>query len=217
MNVFNRVVVVVLLLALMAAVALVMVWPAPTTSLVVQGVAIAGDFLTRLVPWVVLVAGILALIVLLIILVLELRRPRARAVKIDRVTDGEAYLKLDSIARRLAYHVDRLVDVVGVTPRVRARGGSVDVWLEVETVPDIEVPMKTSEILAVVKDQIEDKMGLKLHRAKVQLKSSSYPRQAPLVREAAQSWQPAPEAPAPAPELPAPIISASDTPAAEQQ
>ena len=64
--------------------------------------------------------------------------------------------------------------MVSETPEVKAHGNSVDIKLNVRTTPDIEVPMKTEEILAVTREVVEQRMGLRLGKAEVQIDHAPY-------------------------------------------
>jgi uncharacterized alkaline shock family protein YloU len=48
--------------------------------------------------------------------------------------------------------------------------------LELETSPEIEVPMKTEEVQQLTKDIIENSMGLKLDAVRVVIKHAPYPK-----------------------------------------
>lgn len=119
-----------------------------------------------------------AVAILLIPLIwLEIRRTRPFTVRVQTAGAGAATLTADSITRRITWHIDQLADVIGVTPEVKARGNSVDIKLNVRTTPDIEVPMKTEEILAVTREVVEQRMGLRLGKAEVQIDHAPYAEQ----------------------------------------
>ena len=46
--------------------------------------------------------------------------------------------------------------------------------LDLETDPDVDVPSKTEEICQVVKEAVEDKMGLKLRKVRANIKHAPY-------------------------------------------
>jgi hypothetical protein len=52
-----------------------------------------------------------------------------------------------------------------------------DVELLLETTPDIDVPMKTDEVLEVTREVIVERMGLKLGKVQVKIKHAPYPRE----------------------------------------
>jgi hypothetical protein len=67
--------------------------------------------------------------------------------------------------------------VVKVQPRITGRARAVDVDLLLETSPEIDVPMKTEEVLHVTKEVVEDQIGLKLGKVNVKIKHAPYPRE----------------------------------------
>ena len=191
MNVFNRLVVIVLLIVSMIVlpVLLVLVPARPdNVAIIGQGAlsrleAIGGQnqFL--------LVIGGAALAVLTfvfcgLLLWLELRRPYGKAVRVQKVSGGEAQVTTDSIARRLAFNIDQLADVISVKPKVLAKGKGVHVRLNVETGPEIDVPAKTEEISRVAREVIEERMGLKLAgKLEISIKHAPYPRDWSVVKK----------------------------------
>ena len=78
------------------------------------------------------------------------------------------------MARRLQWHLDQVADVITVVPSVRSRGGSVDIRLEIETAPDIDIPMKTDEVVDVTRDIIEQDMGLRLGKLDVHMRCAPF-------------------------------------------
>lgn len=106
----------------------------------------------------------------------EIRHPGPRAARVS-ATEGNARARVstDSIASRLAFHLSQVPDVKAVRPQVRTRGRRVDVQLEVETAPEIEVPMKTEEVIAVVQEVVEQRMGLRLGKLDVRLRHTRLP------------------------------------------
>ncbi len=122
----------------------------------------------------VIVGGVVVLICLLV-LWLEVRRPRKRTIQAQKLAGGEANITIESIAQRVAYHIDQLTDVVRVAPRITGRSRGVDIDLLLETSPEIDVPMKTEEVMQVTKEVVEDRMGLKLGKVTINIKHAPYP------------------------------------------
>jgi len=125
-----------------------------------------------------IVGVILALLVDVIcavLLWLEIRRRRPSAIRVQRVSGGEARLTVDSIARRLEYDVGQRGGVISIKPNILGRRGGVEVELDLETSPEVDVPTKTEEVCQVVKGAVEDKMGLTLRKVKVNIKHTPYP------------------------------------------
>jgi hypothetical protein len=195
MNVFNRLVVIVLLVVSMIVlpVALVLVPARPEIVAVIgqQGLgrlmAISGQ---NRIPFILGGAALALLTFILcgLLLWLELRRPHGKAVRVQKVSGGEAKVTTDSIARRLEYNLDQLADVISVKPKVMGRGKGVYIRLNVETGPEIDVPAKTEEISRVAKEVIEERMGLKLAgKLEINIKHAPY----------SKDWSPVKKTPTP--------------------
>ena len=115
-----------------------------------------------------------ALLVLLPLLMAQFGRETDSLVRFQ-TTEGEAQVSTDSIARRLVWHIDQLADVIEVHPYIKARGDRVNVVLEIETSPVVDVPMKTEEVQLVTRDIVEGQMGLQLAKLDVRLRHSDFP------------------------------------------
>ena len=191
MNVFNRLVVIVLLVVSMIALPVVLVLvPARPDILTIIG----QQSLSRLTAigeqnQLLFILGgtllaVLTFIVCGLLLWLELRRPRAKAVRIKKVSGDEAKVTTDSIARRLEYNIDQLAEVISVKPKITAKGKGVHVRLNVETGPEIDVPAKTEEISEVAREVIEERMGLKLAgKLEIHIKHAPYPKDWSVVKK----------------------------------
>lgn len=122
-------------------------------------------------------AGSILLVTLLALVLLrwELRRKSIPVVRVRSASGGEAAVTADSIARRLAWHIDQLADVISVTPQVRTRGSAVDVELDLQTSPEVDIPMKTEEVIALTRDVVQAQMGLQVNKVKVNIEHAPYP------------------------------------------
>jgi hypothetical protein len=185
MNVFNRLVMILLLLALI--VLAVVIAAAPEQSMQVTSIffgRLQQDAATYKSPgsWALFAAargviGGAVVLLSLILLWLELRRPRRKTIRVEKVAGGDARITTESIAQRLAYNIDQLPDVVKVTPTIIGRSRGMDVSLVLETSPDIDVPMKTEEVLQVTKEVVEERLGLRLGKVEIKIKHAPYPRE----------------------------------------
>lgn len=179
MNVFNRIVVVLLLLFSVPLLLLLIgavVFPAQSADVLSAMVGGLRNIppVTRLL---IVLASLLILFIDVALLWFELRQPAStQTVRIKQITGGEAEVFTDSIEGRLAYNIDQLADVIRVTPKVVARGKGVDILLDVETRPDIDVPAKTEEVMAVARQVVEDRMGLELARIRVNIRHAPFPK-----------------------------------------
>ena len=176
-NTFNRIVVVLLWLLMLAAIGYITIFPDAAFTALVERLSVAkemlrvqqevndGYFLIGQVA-----VGIVAVIVFGGLLWLELWPHRQRGVRVRTVKGSSVELDTDSIARRLSWHLDQLADVITVFPEVRSRGNAVDIELEVETSPDIDVQMKTDEVVESTRDIVEEGMGLRLGKLDVRMR-----------------------------------------------
>ncbi len=184
MNIFNRLIAIVTLLLILIAGVLVGMFPFASLAFFQAGIARLENFLRQgqeLNPVLLIVGQIVTVLLALLVpgflLWLEVRRPRPSAAPVA-VAEGiaQARVTTDSVAQRLGWHLSQLADVLSVRPVVRASGRRVDVELEVETTPEIEVPMKTEEVAAVTREVVEDRMGLHLGKLDVRIRHLSSPR-----------------------------------------
>lgn len=180
-NLFNRVVAVVVWLALLAGIIYLAVAPVAVFSDVAARV---GAFAEQLTAWRTanatnfligqIAVGLAALLLFGTLLWVELWPKRRRGVRVHTSEGGSVELDTQSIARRLVWHLDQLAEVITVIPSVKARGSGVDIRLEIETAPDIDVPMKTDEVVEVTRDIIEQDMGLKLGKLDVRMRHAPF-------------------------------------------
>jgi hypothetical protein len=140
-----------------------------------QSLLVLGSALNIFLRVVMALGGIIFFIVCGLVLYLELRRPRRKRVKLERISGGNVELAVESIQEGLEYRVDQLADVVSVSSKVKPRRKSIDVELNLETTPDIDVPLKTEEVCEVAREVVEGRMGLQLRKIKVNIKHAPYP------------------------------------------
>jgi len=181
MNAFNRFVTILVLLALLALVVALGINTTVTLQWMQDVLARFETLLTQMAAsqrWLFLLARILLALLLIALLVAllwrEVRPRRARSVSMKTEAGSRATVSLDSIARRLAWHIDQLGDVIAVEPHVTPRGKAVDVVLDVETSPDTDVPMKTDEVVAVAEEVLTAQMGLQVGKVVVHISHSQY-------------------------------------------
>jgi hypothetical protein len=185
LNVFNRVVTVVALLAVIACGTLSAIGVFLPRLLNTAAVSVATllDFpATMDITQRALVAALAALLVLLafVVLVLELRPPENQGtVRVKTADGGDVAISRNAIHQRVQFAVDRLDDVVQVEPNISGKGDGLVIHLDVTTSPYVDVPMKTEEIRAVAREMIEKQMGLAVKRITVKLDHEKYQEIAP--------------------------------------
>lgn len=181
MNLFNRIVVIGLWLAAIGIILVFAVVPQFTVDwLQVQLAYLARWLAANQVanPTSFLVGqaavGIGALLLFGTLLFFEIVSGRKRGVRIRTPEGGSAELDTTSVGRRLQWHLDQLAEVITVIPAVKSRGSAVDIRLEIETGPDIDIPMKTNEVVDVTREVIERDMGLRLGKLDVQMRCAPF-------------------------------------------
>lgn len=179
MNVLNRIIVIVLLVILLVLmpvlIFLAMAMPAASIAAADQAVNAVQNNVTLLNRVIFSAVAALVFVAVVLILWLEIRRSSASAVEVQEIEAGDARVSVESIVQRLEYNIDRLQDVVSVRPAVKAKGAGVDVIVNLQTSPEIDIPMKTEEVVQLTREVVENQMGLKLHHVSVQIKHAPYP------------------------------------------
>jgi len=180
-NAFNRLVVILLLLATIACSTVFLVVPKPIIQQVLQpSLDSLYQYLDRFNDLFLLAVGVILAVIIWVacfaVVYLEIRRPRAKAIRVQKVSGGDAVVAVESIGKRLTYHIDQLADVISVKPKISARGGGVEVEMEVEISPEIDIPMKDEEIRQVATNVVEEQMGLKLRKIRPSFKDGPYPK-----------------------------------------
>lgn len=183
MNVFNRIVVILLILALMILIPLGLIFPEQAQAVLRTG----ADVIQLNVAWLnglpaqnelavragLSVAGLIIFLIGLLLLILELVRFRRRTV---RLRDGSGELTTNGIAEHLGYYIDMLPDVVRVQPTVRSKGKTVSAALYAETAPGINVPEKSNQIRETARYVLEEQLGLQVRdEIRVVIRPASFP------------------------------------------
>lgn len=171
MNVFNRVVIILLILVAMILVPLALVFPEQAEYVLRYGADVIAANLTwlrSLTPTaqigarlILAAIGIAFFMLGLVLLVFELVRLRRGTV---RLRDGSGALVMNSVAGQLAYAIDLLPGVLRVRPTVRSSGKAVDARLYVETASGVNVPAKSVEIKETARRVLEEELGLQIKR-----------------------------------------------------
>ncbi len=189
MNIFNRIAMVLIILALFALVVLLLLFPREV-ALVIQGaMASTLDLLNTGQFFVIFVAicGIV-LLVLLILLWLELRHSQLKTVRITAAKSGDAQLGVQSVAQSLENRIDELAGVRKVDAQVASHGKDVEVLLNMDTSPSVNVPMLSDQIVELTRNIVETQLGLKIRgKVRINIRHEPYPRGAMLAPAAASA------------------------------
>lgn len=178
MNTFNRIVMVLGILIWIAAVTYVVLLPLDAVGVARLGLdQFERSLFDDLFFTYFLAASGVILFILLVLLWLELRRPRRRTVRIKTDGRGNAQLDIESVIQSLEYRVDELAGVRQVRTHVRSRGKDVDVALDLDTSPSVNIPVLTDQVVSLAQDIVEGQLGLKMHgQVRVNIKHEPYPR-----------------------------------------
>lgn len=167
-NVVNRVIVSIVLILLIVLLIPVAVTPegvAAFFSFQLAGVHVDPISVSHLL---IAVACCFLVALCAVLLNQEWKRKRPRAVQIAGGGRKSAELATESVAERLQADVEAVPQVRQAIPRILARGGVVDVDLEVRVDANVDVPAKAQEIDQIVRDSV-GRMGLKLGRPRVKI------------------------------------------------
>ncbi len=182
MNLFNRVLVVVLaLLGLVigvATMAALLAVPNDVLAYLEAWVAyFRADYLWQL-TWVgAAVGGVLSLISLAV-LILEFSPRRRRLVELSQVGGGLGMVTVEAVAQRVRQEVEAIDQVKSARPRVTSRGREVDVNVGLRVDPAAAVAAKTEEVCQVVRQAVETGLGVKLRRLEVEVEHDTASRPA---------------------------------------
>jgi hypothetical protein len=131
-------------------------------------------------PWyqIVLPGVILAFVldvVLVLFIVLEVRPPRARFIRVEKAAGGEVELNASSIVDRLKQEVDVLPGIISAKPKITTKRDGIMVHLQADVAEGSDLPTQGELIASTIREVIEDTIGLKMARApKVSLRTVSY-------------------------------------------
>jgi len=180
MNVVNRVALVILLLVVMVLCTILLVVPVWAFDAVARQSSALVDFFNSLHWYVRVPLGILFALVLdiifILLIILEVRRPARKAIRVEGAAGGDVLISVSSIADRLSYEVDQLSSILRTRSKVSSKRGGVVVELDVDTAAGTDVPEKAGQIVETIQRVVEENMGLKLARPpKVNLRVVPYP------------------------------------------
>ncbi|MFH1486874.1 MAG: hypothetical protein ABIH46_12455, partial [Chloroflexota bacterium] len=166
MNVFNRVLLVVLTLvsaAFWAAIVIVVLLLPHETIALAKTIVLFLEANMGLYTQIMFgLLGAIFILASLLILVAELTPAKVSAVQLAQVESGVALLTTDAIAQRIRHDMEGLEVVHRIEPKVIARGKVVDIILEVRTGPESDVTATSEEVGRLVRDSVEKKMGARI-------------------------------------------------------
>jgi hypothetical protein len=167
MNVFNRVILVLVLLGLIILVTAVLIFPNPILTNAGQFFLDWGEYFAwvdqqQLYLRLSLSVGIALIVdlILVLLIVLEIKPKRKRFVKIEQVSGGKATVSIDSIVRQLLYKLDPLPGVIKVNPVVNPKGNKIAAHLDVTVTRERAIPEIADQLISTAKLAISEDLGL---------------------------------------------------------
>ena len=181
MAAFNRIIVILLWLAILVASVFVALDPIGAMQMTADRYT---QWANELIAWratnptnyiiAQIAFGIGAVVLCALLIWMQVSTLRKRGVRIYTADGGAAELDTDSVGRRLSWHLDQVAEIVTVVPNVRSRGSAVDIKLEIEAAPDVDIPMKTEEVVQVTRDVIENDLGLRMGKLDVHMRCAPF-------------------------------------------
>jgi hypothetical protein len=102
-------------------------------------------------------------LVMLFLLWLELRRPNAKSVEVQRTQGGKIRLTTGDIQASISDSVDAIAGVMSSKSKINARNKSVAAVIEATLAPLYDPIQKGEEIAESARAVIEDQLGLKMY------------------------------------------------------
>jgi hypothetical protein len=211
MNLFNRFIMVLLLLGLIVVLTAVLVFPGQILTVAGQFLVDWGGYfiwidqqqqLLRLTTSVGI--AVIADLILLLLIFLEINPGRKRFVKVEQASGGKAKVSLDSIVRQLLYKLDPLPGVIKVTPHISPKGNKIQARLDVTVTRDKAVPQMADHLISITKQAISEDLGLLIAGEPVlRIKVAEGVQRRPASSPPVSTQTPAADIPIPAPVPPA--------------
>jgi len=194
-NTLNRVVIVIVCLALIATLTALFLLPQIVLIAVGQWMLDWGSYIQGIEPWVRLGTGIAIAVVidiaLAIVIILEVRRPRSRFLRVQQVAGGMANISTDSVVELLQHRLEPLAGVIRVTPKIRAKGNRVTAWVDVGVARGTNVPQTANRLIRAIRSVLTKELGLQIAgQPEVQVTVVQPPRSAFQPEPSVQSVEP---------------------------
>lgn len=184
MNTINRVVVVVLLAALAILCCVLSVGAKWIVPAIAEQLDVLAGSLDSLSPAAALIVGaaigLASVFVLVCLIILEVRPPKAKFIRVEKASGGEVELNANSIVDRLKQEVDALPGIINVRPKIATKRNGVVVELKADVVAGSDLPVQGERIADTIRKVIEDTIGLKMAKLpKVSLRAVHAPTAQP--------------------------------------
>ena len=162
----NRVAIVIVCLASIAALTALFLLPQIVLIAAGQWMLDWGRYIQNIDPWVRLGTGVAIAVVidiaLAIVIILEVRRPRSRFLRVQQVEGGIANINTDSVVELLQHRLEPLPGIIRVTPKIRAKGNRVTAWVDAGVAHGTNVPQTANQLIKVIQSVLTEELGLQI-------------------------------------------------------
>jgi hypothetical protein len=168
-NTFNRILVVLAALVLMAALVALLIFPGVILTTVGEWMLAWGQLFQNGQLWPDVAVGVLGavLVVFLLALVIywEVRSRRGEFVRVQRVNGGMAKVSTDSAKEMLEHRLRFVPGVANIESQVRAHRNRVGVQVQADVVRGTNVPEAANQIIKETQRVFTDDLGLQIEGA----------------------------------------------------
>jgi uncharacterized membrane-anchored protein YitT (DUF2179 family) len=180
MNVFNRIVMIIIIIAMIAGGVYLLLRPMDVLNLGAGGIKVLQDqvYDARFFMFFTIGGGIV-LFILLLLFWLEVKRVHFRIARVQTKGKSNTWLGIQSIAQSLEYRIDELAGVRSVKPKVVSYGRDVEVFVDLDASPAVNIVALTDQVTQTVTDVIVAQLGLKIRgKVGIHVTQEPYPRPA---------------------------------------
>ncbi len=167
MNLFNRVVVILLLVVSIPVLTVVLVVPQNVLVNVGDQMMSFGYSVNGIQPpWLRVAGGILIALIwdalAIFLLIREIKPGRKRYISVKEISGGMATINPDSIVQQLEYAIDPLPGIINVKPKVTAKRDKVRAEVEVTARATSNVPELATNLVEVIRQVLTAELGLQV-------------------------------------------------------
>ena len=136
------------------------------------------------------IVGLLIAAGAFLLLIAELKPPTRQSVVLSEIAGGTAELTNESVAIRIKKVTETVAGVRESTPSIQSHGKMVSITLKLVTDPDIDIPQKSEEVIQLVRNETESKMGVPIKSLRVTVKHGAPDHRSPLPEPKASAGDP---------------------------
>jgi hypothetical protein len=167
MNLFNRIVVILLLIVSIPVLTIVLAVPQNVLVNAGDQMMSFGYSVNNIQPsWLRLAGGILIALIwdalAIFLLIREIKPGRKRYISVKEISGGMAQINPDSIVQQLDYAIDPLPGIIKVKPKVTAKRDKVRAEVDVTVRATTDVPKLATDLVEVIRQVLSKELGLQV-------------------------------------------------------